>query len=166
MSGPRPGRTHLDHRREPPVRNSALVQLGVLPLHARPSLLPLLDLQPGLRLRDPKSGTTVPALNTHDAIEKVAGLRPEVAAALGLHSGGGQDEEGKKRQAGMKRDDPELYKSTVPHWWRWSRCVRPGLGPDIDRFHPPNTTSAPATPSTHTTHPRPTPHASPPPTRQ
>jgi len=80
-------------------------------------MMDVADLQPGLRLRDPKSGTTVPALNTHDTIEKVAGLRPEVAAALGLHSGGGQDKEGKKQQARMKRDDPGLYKSTVPHWW-------------------------------------------------
>ena len=83
-----------------------------LPLPPSPQVVELLvlncvsmdvtDLQPGLRLRDPKTGTTVSAFNTHETIEKVAALRPEAAAALGLHSGG-LDQEGKERRVRQLR---------------------------------------------------------------
>lgn len=67
-----------------------------------------------LKLHDPVTDTTVPAIATHATMEQMYNLGGEMCIRLGKHQ---PDKETIKSWAKMKQHIPDAYNSTVPHWW-------------------------------------------------
>ncbi|KAL7545435.1 hypothetical protein ACHAWF_008784 [Thalassiosira exigua] len=67
-----------------------------------------------LRVHDPVTNTTVPVIASHEAMSRLHELGRDICYRLGMQLPDG-DKDGRRNN--MKKDFPETYVGTVPHWW-------------------------------------------------